>query len=59
MNAIDKDYFLPINNLGQWANEYQEIDFARERDPHPSTEQHKDFTQQIILPFLLEKYNIS
>ena len=58
-NAIDKDYFLPIKHLGHWAKDISEFDFAREGDPHPSTEQHKDFTQQIILPFLLEKYNIS
>jgi|TARA_R110000782_G_scaffold54044_1_gene114488 hypothetical protein len=57
-DAIDRNYFLPIKNLGQWAKEVSIHEFAREKDPHPSTEQHKDFTQQIILPFLLEKYNI-
>ena len=56
--AIDKDYFLPIKNLGHWAEEVSIHEFIREGDPHPSTEQHKDFTEQIIFPFLLEKYNI-
>jgi hypothetical protein len=57
-NAIDKDYFLPIKNLGQWAKEVSIHEFARKRDPHPSTEQHKEFVNKVILPFLLEKYNI-
>lgn len=58
-DMIDKSYWLPVNSLGEWANQVSIYDYARERDPHPSTEQHKDFTQQVILPFLLKKYNIS
>lgn len=58
-NAIDKDYFLPIDNLGKWAKEKSIYNFARKGDPHPSTEQHRDFVDKVILPFLLEKYNIS
>ena len=57
--AIDKKYFLPINSLGEWAKEKSTHHFAREGDPHPSTEQHKEFVNKVILPFLLEKYNIS
>jgi hypothetical protein len=57
-DAIDKDYFLPVKTLQDWVTNVSTHTHAREGDPHPSTEQHKDFTQQIILPFLLEKYNI-
>ncbi len=62
---IDKNYWLPIKNLQDWVlnvSKFKHRDLnpenGRPRDPHPSTEQHKDFTEQIIVPFLLEKYNI-
>jgi len=64
-NEIDKKYWLPINNLQDWVTNVSEFkhrdinpDTGLVIDPHPSTEQHKDFVNQIILPFLLEKYNI-
>ena len=44
-NEIDKKYWLPINNLQDWVTNVSKF-------------KHRDFTQQIILPFLLEKYNI-
>ena len=58
-NMIDKDYWLPINNLGDWAKNVSKFDFRAPDDPHPSTKQHKDFTNQIILPFIRDKYGIS
>jgi hypothetical protein len=63
-NEIDKNYWLPVKNLQDWVTNisvHQHTHMNAEgtpADPHPSTEQHRDFTQQIILPFLLEKYNI-
>ena len=64
-NEIDKNHWLPINNLQDWVTNVSKFkhrdinpDTGLPRDPHPSTEQHKDFVNQIILPFLLEKYNI-
>lgn len=57
-NEIDKKYWLPINNLQDWATNISVYNHRDTTDPHPSTEQHKDFVNQIILPFLLEKYNI-
>jgi len=56
---IDRSYWLPVDSLGQWAKHVSEYNYARPKDPHPSTEQHKDFTEKVILPFILEKYNIS
>lgn len=56
---IDKDMFLPVRHMHDWVNHVSEHDFPREGDPHPGSEQHKDFVDQVILPFILEKYNIS
>ena len=56
---IDKDTFLPVRHMHDWVNNVSEHDFPHKGDPHPDSEQHKDFVDQIILPFILEKYNIS
>lgn len=55
---IDKNYWLPIQHLQDWVTNTSVYNHRKVGDPHPSTEQHKDFTEQIIVPFLLEKYNI-
>jgi len=55
---IDKNYWLPIKHLQDWVTNISVYNHRESGDPHPSTEQHKDFTEQIIVPFLLEKYNI-
>lgn len=55
---IDKNYWLPIKHLQDWVTNISVYNHREAGDPHPSTEQHKDFTEQIIVPFLLEKYNI-
>ena len=58
-DMIDKDYWLPIDNLGSWVKNVSKFDFRDPEDPHPSTEHHIDFTNQIILPFLKNKYGMS
>lgn len=58
-DMIDKKYWLPITDLGHWARNVSKFDFRDPTDPHPSTEQHIDFTNRIILPFLEKTYNIS
>ena len=57
-SEIDKDYFLPIENLQRWVTDVSVYKHPRDDDPHPGSEQHKDFVDKVILPFLLEKYNI-
>tara|TARA_R110002096_G_scaffold97633_1_gene217538 strand:+ start:147 stop:1091 length:945 start_codon:yes stop_codon:yes gene_type:complete len=57
-SAIDRDYFLPIEHMQKWVTDVSVHKHPNDTDPHPGTEQHKDFTEQVILPFLLEKYNI-
>jgi hypothetical protein len=58
-DMIDMTYWLPITDLGHWAKNVSPYDFRTPGDPHPSTEQHIDFTQRVILPFLKKKYNLS
>lgn len=65
-HAIDRSYFLPIKHLQDWVTNVSKFkhrdinpDTGLPRDPHPSTEQHKDFVAKVVLPFLLEKYNLS
>ena len=57
-DQIDRDYFLPVKHLQDWVTTVSSHEHARDHDPHPSTEQHIDFVQQVILPFILEKYDI-
>ena len=56
-NMLDQDYFLPVTGELEWC-----IDNCTTPIPdsnHPSNEQHKQFTDQVILPFLKNKYNLS
>lgn len=55
---IDTSYWLPITNMYDWAKNISTFDFARPPDPHPSTEQHKEMVEKVLLPFLKTKYNI-
>jgi hypothetical protein len=59
-NQIDFSNFLNVNNCLDWARDESGFDFARPPDPHPSTEQHKAFTERIIIPHLtLNTFNKS
>jgi len=40
---IDFTVFLPVDGMAEWAGVAHE---------HPSTEQHKQFTEQVIMPFI-------
>lgn len=53
-DLIDKNYFIEMN-CGEFSRTISKYDFARLPDPHPSSEQHRDYTNQYILPYLLEK----
>jgi|TARA_R110000796_G_scaffold63371_1_gene146529 hypothetical protein len=58
-NMIDRDYWLPVRDLKNWTLEESPYEQRDPKDPHPSSEQQEDFTKRVILPFILEKYNIS
>ena len=60
---IDRNYWLDIpdmQGIGGWVKKHcADLPYREVGDPHPSSDMHKRFTDQVILPFLLEKYNIS
>lgn len=55
---IDFNCFLPVEGCYEWARDKTGLPFTNPGDLHPTNQQHKMFTQQIILPFLKDKYNI-
>lgn len=52
---VDKEHFPHIVGEYEWCKEKGSHPFPNKNDPHPSTEQHGEFTQKVILPFLKEK----
>lgn len=52
---IDHNKFLPVEGIYEWCRDYSNLPFPNLGDKHPSTEQHKVFTDNVILPFLKEK----
>lgn len=54
-DMIDHDKFLPIDGLYEWVKENSIYDFPNKNDPHPGTEQHKEFVTKVLHPFLIEK----
>lgn len=55
---INFDYFLPVEGCYEWARDVSRLPFNNPGDLHPTKHQHRLFTQQVILPFLKDKYNI-
>ena len=49
---IDFSKFLNITGEYEWCRDHSGLDFPIPGDNHPSSEQHKKFTEQVILPFL-------
>ena len=54
-NEVNFSNFLPVIGEYEWCRDYSGLEFPMPNDKHPSVEQHREFTQQIILPFLKEK----
>ena len=54
-DQIDFDYFLPTVGEYEWCQDYSGLKFPHPGDNHPSSEQHKKFTGQVILPFLQQR----
>jgi hypothetical protein len=55
---IDFSKFLPVDGCFEWCKEQSGLPMPYVNDNHPSTEQHKLFTEQVIIPFLTNTYNI-
>lgn len=51
LDMIDMSAWLPMDNMWKWATD-SGIPFARPPDPHPSTEHHIKFVQDILLVHL-------
>lgn len=57
MKMIDWDYFLPEGSEFSWV--VNNTDLMLQPDgSHPSGEQHKEYTNTIIIPFLKNKYHL-
>ena len=56
---VDRSHFLHIVGEYEWCKLKGSYPFPNKDDPHPGTEQHKEFTEKVILPFLKEKGYIS
>lgn len=54
-DQIDTDHFLPVTGEYEWCRDYSSIAYPDPYDKHPSEEQHKRFTEQVIIPFLQSK----
>lgn len=54
-DQIDMDHFLPVVGEYEWCRDYSGIAYPDPYDNHPSIEQHKRFTEQVIMPFLQKK----
>lgn len=53
-DMIDHSKFLP-NSIYEWCRDFSGLEFPIKGDNHPSSEQQKLFTKQVIVPFLKEK----
>lgn len=53
-DMVDFDNFLDVEGCYEWCRDNTSIPFPP-KDNHPSSEQHKIFTNQVIIPFLKEK----
>ena len=60
IDLIDQSVFLPVKGMWEWAKEHN-ASTGTPMHPdgfHPSSQQHKIFTETIIMPFLKNRYNI-
>lgn len=52
---IDFEHFLPVEGEYEWCRDYSGLNFPIPGDNHPSSDQHRLFTEQVIMPFLESK----
>lgn len=57
-NLINTSVFLPVVGEYEWCRDYSGLEFPVPNDPHPGTEQHRLFVEQVVLPFLKERNSI-
>jgi len=54
-DQIDQTQFLPVTGEYEWCRDFSSIPFDDPKDFHPNKEQHQEFTNQVIIPFLKNK----
>jgi hypothetical protein len=54
-DMINYDHFLPVIGEYEWCRDSSGLAFPVAGDNHPSIEQHKLFTDNVIIPFLQSK----
>jgi len=54
-DQIDLSNFLPVVGQYEWCRDHSELEFPVPTDNHPGSDQHKAFTEQVIIPFLQDK----
>lgn len=52
---INFDQFLPVDGEYEWCRDYSGLEFSEHDLSHPTSEQHKLFTNHVIIPFLERK----
>ncbi|MDB4330948.1 hypothetical protein N9993_00225 [bacterium] len=58
-DMIDFEYFLPVSSEHGWCVENYNERFPNPGDPHPGNYQHKRFSEEVIIPYLRDKYDIT
>lgn len=56
-DMLDMSKFLPVGGMGQWCRHNTDLPFT-EDNQHPSSAQHKVFTDKVILPFWKNTYGL-
>lgn len=52
---IDTTCFLPVVGEYEWCRDYSGVEFPVSNDNHPGTQQHKQFVEKVVVPFLKER----
>lgn len=52
---IDFKKFLPVGGEYEWCKNQSKFDFPDPNDNHPGSDQHKDFVDRVIWPWILSK----
>lgn len=54
-DLIDFSHWIDAEDCQTWVTKYSNLPFPKPNDVHPSYEQHKIYTEQVIIPFLKRK----
>jgi len=52
---VDRDYFLPVENMGVWNRDRSGLSFDNPGDDHPTSAMSEAFTDRVIMPYLKKR----